>query len=58
MFLDKIPDSAAVNESVNIVKASKDNWQTLMINFDATDLSAATYIAVQYYSKAGAPGMT
>lgn len=41
-----------------IVKASKDNWQTLMINFDATDLSAATYIAVQYYSKAGAPGMT
>lgn len=32
MFLDKIPDSAAVNESVNIVKASKDKTSASFVN--------------------------
>ena len=37
-----------------------DNWQTFRMFFDdgATDLSAATYIAVQYLAKQGAPGIT
>ena len=35
-----------------------DNWQTLFVNFPETDLSSASFIAVQYVAKAGAPGMT
>ena len=35
-----------------------DNWQTLFINFPETDLSSASFIAVQYVAKAGAPGIT
>jgi len=36
------------------------NWQTIRMFFDdgAADLSSATYIAVQYLAKAGAPGIT
>ena len=34
------------------------NWQTLVANFTETDLTNATYIAVQYYAKAGTPGLT
>ena len=34
------------------------NWQTLNIAIDKADLSQATYIAVQYSAKAGAPGIT
>lgn len=32
MFLDRIPDSAAVNESVNIVKASKERYNASFVN--------------------------
>lgn len=40
-------------------KDDNDNWQTLKVKFDnVTDLSDATYIAVEYYSKTGAPGLT
>ncbi len=35
-----------------------DNWQTVKVNFEATDLTNATYIAVQYNAKAGTPGIT
>lgn len=35
-----------------------DNWQTVKINFDQTDMTNASYIAVQYNAKAGAPGLT
>lgn len=38
---------------------SADNWQTLKVNFDnETDLSNATWLAVQYSAKTGAPGIT
>ncbi|MCQ2455312.1 MAG: 16S rRNA (cytosine(967)-C(5))-methyltransferase RsmB [Clostridia bacterium] len=32
MFMDKIPDSAAVNESVNIVKSSKEKFNASFVN--------------------------
>ncbi len=32
MFMDKIPESAAVNESVNIVKASKEKYNASFVN--------------------------
>lgn len=37
-----------------------DNWQTFKVKFDngAVNLSDATYIAVQYFAKSGAPGLT
>lgn len=37
-----------------------DNWQTFKVKFDdgAADLSNASYIAVQYQAKSGAPGLT
>ncbi len=37
-----------------------DNWQTVKAVFDngVTDLSKATYLAVQYFAKLGAPGLT
>lgn len=34
------------------------NWQTLKVNFEETDFSKATYVAVQYNAKAGVPGIT
>lgn len=34
------------------------NWQTLKVNFEETDFSNATYVAVQYNAKAGVPGIT
>lgn len=39
---------------------SADNWQTFKVQFDngAADLTNATYIAVQYQAKSGAPGLT
>lgn len=38
---------------------SADNWQTLKVNFDKeADLSNATWLAVQYSAKTGAPGIT
>ena len=38
---------------------TSDNWQTLRVKFDNdTDLSDATYMAIEYYSKSGAPGIT
>ena len=39
---------------------ANDNWQTVFAGFDdgAVDLSDATYIAVQYLAKTGAPGLT
>lgn len=41
-----------VNQSTN------DNWQTVKINFESTDLTNASYIAVQYNAKSGTPGLT
>lgn len=39
---------------------SADNWQTLRVKFDSdtVDLSSASYLVIQYYAKAGAPGIT
>lgn len=39
---------------------TSDNWQTLQVKFDTAtvDLSDATYLAIQYYGKMGAPGIT
>lgn len=38
---------------------SENNWQTLKVNFDnEADLSNATWLAVQYSAKTGAPGIT
>lgn len=34
------------------------NWQTMKVNFEETDFSNASYVAVQYNAKAGAPGLT
>ena len=41
-----------------VTQTSGDEWQTLTINFAETDMTNATYIAVQYGAKAGVPGMT
>lgn len=37
---------------------SSDNWQTLRAQFDVTNLLDASYIAIHYNAKAGAPGIT
>lgn len=38
---------------------ANDNWQTLKVKFDEVeDLTNATYIAIEYYSKSGQPGLT
>ena len=38
---------------------ANDNWQTLKVKFDeVADLTNATYIAIEYYSKSGQPGLT
>ena len=38
---------------------SSDNWQTIKVTFDNTvDLTQATFVAVEYYAKAGNPGLT
>ena len=39
---------------------ASDNWQTIRAAFDTAtvDLSSATYLAIQYYAKAGNPGLT
>lgn len=41
-----------------INQTNVDNWQTLKVNFEETDFSNATYVAVQYNAKAGTPGIT
>ena len=37
---------------------ANDNWQTLTINIPETNLSTASYLAIQYMAKAGTPGLT
>lgn len=39
--------------------ATGDSWQTLTVRFDqVADLTSASYLAVEYYAKAGTPGLT
>ena len=35
-----------------------DNWQTFRLQLPTTDLSGATYVAIQFKATAGAPGIT
>lgn len=38
---------------------SSDNWQTMRVKFDeVADLTKASYLAVEYFAKAGTPGLT
>lgn len=39
--------------------ATADSWQTMTVKFDqVTDLTKASYLAVEYFAKAGTPGLT